>query len=204
VCPQRELGAHRNLQSRNAIRQQPFELGCSSPNRTIMEHRIGQMRSSDVQQGDHYMDVLQSNYDKMPKNASMGRNTVSSTSRDVARLAGVSIATVSRVMNGASNVSGETRTKVLAAISQLQYCPNTHATELRRGKRRNPLTRGNHMQPLAAAKTRTSSPSKQTPWGRDRQKTRSRLLASDDLEVGRVIARLTEDLEKLRSILQLR
>jgi len=150
------------------------------------------------------MDVLQSNYDKMPKNASMGRNTVSSTSRDVARLAGVSIATVSRVMNGASNVSGETRTKVLAAISQLQYCPNTHATELRRGKRRDSMTRGNPMRPLAGEKTRKGSPSKQNPRGRDPQETRSLLLTSDDLEVGRVIARLTEDLEKLRSILQLR
>jgi hypothetical protein len=30
------------------------------------------------------------------------------------------------------------------------------------------------------------------------------LLTSDDLEVRRAIARLTEDLEKLRSILQLR
>src|SRR5580698_4122256 len=49
------------------------------------------------------------------------------TVKDIANLAGVSIATVSRVTNEAGNVSHETRSKVLWAISTLQYCPNpTH------------------------------------------------------------------------------
>ena len=55
-----------------------------------------------------------------------------STVKDVARLAGVSQATVSRVVNGTTNVSRETKAKVLTAVSQLQYCPNAHAAELGR------------------------------------------------------------------------
>lgn len=43
--------------------------------------------------------------------------------RDVARLAGVSIATVSRVINGYNNVSEETRKKVIDAIRKLNYHP---------------------------------------------------------------------------------
>jgi len=42
---------------------------------------------------------------------------------DVAEAAGVSIATVSRVINGADNVSEETRKKVIKAIKNLGYKP---------------------------------------------------------------------------------
>lgn len=56
----------------------------------------------------------------------------SCTVRDIARLAGVSTATVSRVVNGIGSVSLKTRTKVLAAISRFQYCANIHAAELGR------------------------------------------------------------------------
>ena len=56
----------------------------------------------------------------------------SCTIKDVAKLAGVSTATVSRVLTDAGNVSGETRTKVLTAIARLQYCRNAHAAELGR------------------------------------------------------------------------
>lgn len=57
-----------------------------------------------------------------------------STVRDVARLARVSVATVSRVLNVSRNVSCETRTRVLSAISELRYSPNMHASELARVK----------------------------------------------------------------------
>ena len=57
-----------------------------------------------------------------------------STMKDVARVAGVSTATVSRVISGGESVSGKTRTEVLKAISSLQYCPNAHAAELGRAK----------------------------------------------------------------------
>lgn len=51
--------------------------------------------------------------------------------QDVARLAGVSIATVSHVMNGTKNVSQGTRDKVEAAIQELGYQPNVAARTLK-------------------------------------------------------------------------
>jgi transcriptional regulator with XRE-family HTH domain len=52
--------------------------------------------------------------------------------RDVATLAGVSIATVSRVINGSCSVSAKTRERVLSAVVRLKYHPNPNAAELRR------------------------------------------------------------------------
>jgi len=43
---------------------------------------------------------------------------------DVARLAGVSYQTVSRVLHDSPNVRQETRTRVLAAMRRLDYRPN--------------------------------------------------------------------------------
>ena len=67
-----------------------------------------------------------------------GPNAVSCTIRDVARMAGVSIATVSRVTNGTATVSDETKAKIVNAISSLRYCANPHAVELRRANSRIP------------------------------------------------------------------
>ena len=53
------------------------------------------------------------------------------TISDVARLAGVSAGTVSRVMNGAENVNPLTRSKVEQAIANLGYQPNIQARSLR-------------------------------------------------------------------------
>ncbi|WP_426454441.1 LacI family DNA-binding transcriptional regulator [Paenibacillus sp. S-38] len=52
------------------------------------------------------------------------------TIRDVAALAGVSISTVSRVMNAPESVVESKRTKVLQAIERLQYQPNAFARGL--------------------------------------------------------------------------
>jgi LacI family transcriptional regulator len=52
------------------------------------------------------------------------------TIRDVASRAGVSHQTVSRVINGRENVTTETRERVLAAISELQYVPSPLARGL--------------------------------------------------------------------------
>ncbi len=49
---------------------------------------------------------------------------------DVARLSGVSKSTVSNVLRGRSNVAGETRQRVLAAIGELGYRPNQVARSL--------------------------------------------------------------------------
>lgn len=56
------------------------------------------------------------------------------TIRDVARKAGVGIGTVSRVLNDSPLVSEETRLKVLAAIEDLDFSPNTTARRLSRGR----------------------------------------------------------------------
>ena len=53
---------------------------------------------------------------------------------DVAREAGVSVMTVSRVINGAGNVRPETREKVLKAIRELSYHPNAAARALTRNR----------------------------------------------------------------------
>ena len=54
---------------------------------------------------------------------------------DVSRLAGVSLATVSRVMNKNTRVNDKTKTKVLDAIAQLRYRPNTIAKSLASNRR---------------------------------------------------------------------
>ena len=56
----------------------------------------------------------------------MGQPTI----KDVAKLAGVSISTVSRVMNNSKPVSPEARQKVLDAIAKLDFKPNELARSL--------------------------------------------------------------------------
>lgn len=50
--------------------------------------------------------------------------------RDVAKLADVSPATVSRVMNGTAKVAPETRERVMRAIAQMEFVPNEVARSL--------------------------------------------------------------------------
>ncbi|GAA2911545.1 LacI family DNA-binding transcriptional regulator [Streptosporangium fragile] len=54
--------------------------------------------------------------------------------RDIARLAGVSVKTVSNVVNGYAHVSPATRAKVEEALSRLDYRPNLSARNLRQGR----------------------------------------------------------------------
>ena len=53
---------------------------------------------------------------------------------DVAELAGVSHQTVSRVLHDSPHVRGDTRERVLAAIRQLDYRPNSMARALVTGR----------------------------------------------------------------------
>lgn len=55
---------------------------------------------------------------------------------DVARVAGVSQATVSNVLNRPHKVAAATRLRVEAVIAKLGYVPNSAAAELRRGRGR--------------------------------------------------------------------
>ena len=52
------------------------------------------------------------------------------TIRDVARIAGVSPATVSRVMNGTANVDDEKKNRVMEAIKETGFQPNKLARAL--------------------------------------------------------------------------
>lgn len=53
-----------------------------------------------------------------------------STIKEVAERAGVSISTVSKVLKNYSNISEDTRQKVLKAVKELNYIPNTTASNL--------------------------------------------------------------------------
>ncbi|TFI57835.1 LacI family transcriptional regulator [Sphingomonas parva] len=56
----------------------------------------------------------------------MGEPTI----RDVARRASVSVASVSRALNGLENVRSETRDRIMAAVTELGYVPNAAARSL--------------------------------------------------------------------------
>ncbi|WP_257211917.1 LacI family DNA-binding transcriptional regulator [Mesotoga sp. H07.pep.5.3] len=56
------------------------------------------------------------------------------TIKDVAKLAGVSISTVSYVLNNSNRIGEETRQKVLKAAKELNYVPNTFARSLKKEK----------------------------------------------------------------------
>ncbi|MCW3835719.1 LacI family DNA-binding transcriptional regulator [Sphingomonas canadensis] len=62
------------------------------------------------------------------------RSRGSVTVQDVARAAGVSAMTVSRVVNGGTNVRATTRAAVLEAIERLNYSPNSAARSLAAGE----------------------------------------------------------------------
>ena len=62
-----------------------------------------------------------------------GRRKVGPSIGDVAKFAGVSAQTVSRVSTGADNVRPNTRQRVLDAMEQLGYVPNNAARALRNG-----------------------------------------------------------------------
>jgi DNA-binding LacI/PurR family transcriptional regulator len=59
---------------------------------------------------------------------------MNTTLHDVAREAGVSIKTVSNVINGRPNIRDSTKQRVLDAVSKLGYAPNLSARSLRMGR----------------------------------------------------------------------
>ncbi|HAX53614.1 MAG TPA: hypothetical protein DCX82_17065 [Lachnospiraceae bacterium] len=58
-----------------------------------------------------------------------------STIKDVAKRAGVSIATVSYIINGTKPITAETRERVLQAIEELNYAPNQTAKSFKTGRK---------------------------------------------------------------------
>ena len=61
-------------------------------------------------------------------------NKKNASIKDVARLSGVSVATVSRIMNDSGRYSQATRDKVLRVIEEIGYERNSLATSLRLNK----------------------------------------------------------------------
>ncbi len=62
------------------------------------------------------------------------------TLEDVARRAGVSTATVSKVLSNTPYFTAETREKVLRAVKELGYVPNLAARAWPRGRRTSSLS----------------------------------------------------------------
>ena len=56
------------------------------------------------------------------------------TLKDIAARLGVTVGTVSHVLNGIDDISPETRKKVLAAAKEMGYIPNSSAVSLRSGR----------------------------------------------------------------------
>ncbi|MBQ3660545.1 MAG: LacI family DNA-binding transcriptional regulator, partial [Firmicutes bacterium] len=74
------------------------------------------------------MVVLETFPETLPETAKGGSGTV--TIRDVAAYSGVSVSTVSRVLNDHPDVSKDVRERVLNAVKDLHYVPNTSARDL--------------------------------------------------------------------------
>jgi LacI family transcriptional regulator len=55
---------------------------------------------------------------------------MATTIKDVARLAGVSVATVSRALNGHANVTAQTREHVMGVVAQLRFVPSSAAQSM--------------------------------------------------------------------------
>lgn len=126
------------------------------------------------------------------------------TVKDIAHLAGVSIATVSRVTSGGNNVSPETRERVLAAIRKLRYQPNALAAQLARGSsgitrnaRRtatSPTTPLHRPGPIAVPVSEVAGDPHE----------RLRMLERENLRLKRKVNDLIDDLERWRSSLKRR
>lgn len=121
------------------------------------------------------------------------------TVKDIAKLAGVSTATVSRVVNGSGIVSRTTKTKVLIAITKVRYSPNTHAAQLGRGNRGIPRARAT---PAGSSDTAAKLTSDPTAGGLDKRPAAGQLdlLEDENSRLRRLIADLRLDLESLKGL----
>jgi transcriptional regulator with XRE-family HTH domain len=128
-------------------------------------------------------------------------NATASNAKDVAKLAGVSMATVSRVVNGAENVSSETRARVLRAISHLDYRTNMHAAEL--GRKNVGRAKAHAMNgPFLAAVSEEQISNSRT-LRKDRQQKMIRLSVLKDRysRVKREVDELSRELDRLNRTL---
>jgi hypothetical protein len=120
-----------------------------------------------------------------------GENIVSSTLRDVAQLAGVSTATVSRVINGAENVSCSTRSRVLSAVSRLKYSPDVHAVQL--GRERGAISRKRGIRGIPSTRTGKDSYAHSAAEAQSQRRNvdRLRLLEEENARLKRLVTNLS-------------
>jgi LacI family transcriptional regulator len=79
----------------------------------------------------HDVNVYVNVYIPAPGRAlSLTEDVVTATIKDVARAAGVSVASVSRALNGHGSVTEDTRKRILEAAGQLRYVPHAGARSL--------------------------------------------------------------------------
>jgi hypothetical protein len=117
------------------------------------------------------------------------------TVRDVAMYAGVSIATVSRVVNSPTLVSQKTKDKVQAAIANLQFLPNLNAAALRRNHR--PKEKRVQQTISAPAAARSASAPHLSDEGRVQRATdRLGALRQENLMLKRLLRRFNRDVVK--------
>lgn len=112
------------------------------------------------------------------------------------------MATVSRVVNEAGSVSSKTRSKVLSAISTLEYRPDVHAVELGRAKRDIQGFRGISRLSSARPATESHSVPRAETQKECRKTGRLRLLEEENARLRRLVTNLSMDVEMWRRIAQ--
>jgi Bacterial regulatory proteins, lacI family len=131
----------------------------------------------------------------MKNDALAGRNVRSCTLTDIARLAEVSTATVSRVVNGSGTVSRKTKMKVLSAISGLRYRPNTHAAELGRENRGIPRNRSVYAAASYPATAKKTCDPGAGGLNKRRMERQLQLLEEENSRLRQLVAELSGKLE---------
>lgn len=124
-----------------------------------------------------------------------------STLKDVAGLAGVSTATVSRALNDPHSVSDEARARVLSAALTLRYHPNAHAIELARANGGTQRRRETHEASDQCKKAEVVIYRKSCRPITKPNADQMRLLEDENLRLKRLVAMLSIDLERVKELI---
>ena len=117
------------------------------------------------------------------------------TLKQIAKAAGVSTATVSRVSNGAEGVSRKMRVKVESAISELCYRPNAFAAELARSNAGIPRKLRSETRALSGVITEECQNRRDASEPQPAMSDQLRLLEEENSRLKRLVARLRRGLE---------
>jgi DNA-binding LacI/PurR family transcriptional regulator len=118
-------------------------------------------------------------------------------------MAGVSTATVSRVLNGSDRVSREIQTRVLSAISRLQYCPNPYAAALGRARGGIQRKRTSRVRTLTRTGAKLLSEFRADAENKHRKTEPLRLLEDENSRLRQLLTNLGVDTKVWSSIVRL-